>query len=493
MTYLSTNKFKLNGVFPVLLLFGGEHVNKIIISFFVTFLLLSTTAVITGQKVTVSTNNKELLQVNNQDIIPEMLEQLDEEMMLGYIEDLVEIAEKHSLSRLTGTEGCEEARDYILNEFFETNLQTNILDWADIGTFPPYQHLLFVSENIEAKIPGKQGSNEIIVIMAHYDTVANSPSADDNSAGIAAVLSAAKIMSQYEFNHEIRFILVSGEEEGLLGSNAYAENAYDTCESIVTVINLDMIGYSSPDIEGDENKVRIYETCSTSITDNAIDICNNPDYSKYFNFEVFASDDDTGHGSDQRSFCNHGFDSIFIHEYTWNDNKDRGTDTIENMDTEYATRVARLAMAVIAKYALDPIIDNDPPNTPSKVEGPEDGKINEEQEYTTSTTDPDGDQVYYMFDWDDGTHSNWLGPYESGEQCIAKHTYTEEGEYKVKAKAKDIHGIQSKWKEAEKSPRVKQLFLSKLFEANPIFSNILKQHLQMHFPWVGIMLKERLF
>jgi len=447
---------------------------KIIISFFVAFLLLSTTTVITGQKEIISTYDKEVLQVNNQDIIPEMLEQLDEEMMLGHIEDLVEIAEKHSLSRLTGTEGCEEARDYILNELFETNyLQINILDWAGIGTFPPYRHLLFVSENIEAKIPGKQGSNEIIVLMAHYDTVANTPSADDNSAGTAAVISAAKIMSQYEFNHEIRFILVSGEEEGLLGSNAYAENAYDTCESIVTVVNLDMIGYSSPDIEGDENKVRIYETCSSSITDNAIDVCNNPDYSQYFNFEVFPSDKDAGHVSDQRSFCNHGFDSIFIHEYTWNDNKDKGTDNIENMDVNYATRVARLAMAVIAKYALDPIIDNDPPNTPSKVEGPENGKINEEQEYITSTTDPDGDKVYYMFDWNDGTHSDWLGPYESGEQCIAKHTYTEEGEYKVKAKAKDIHGIQSKWKESEKNKQITPVFQYNIQSKFPIFFRLI--------------------
>ena len=423
---------------------------------------------------TLITAEKTFTKTDNEDIIISMLEELDEEMMLNYIEDLVEIAEKYDVSRLTGTEGCEEARDYILDEFFDMGLNPKILDWADEGAIPPYRHLLFVSENIEATIPSKEGSNQIIILMAHYDTTAQTPSADDNSAGVAAVLSAAKIMSNYEFNHEIRFLLVSGEEEGLLGSKNYAENAYETCESIVNVVNLDMIGYSSPDIEGDENKIRVYESCSDKITDNVIDICQNPDYSQFLNFEVYASDDDTGHGSDQRSFCNEGFNSIFIHEYTWNDNKDTASDTIENMDVEYATRAARLAMAVVSNYGLNPVIENNPPKSPSSVEGPDECKINEEIEYTTKTTDPDNDQIYYMFDWDDGTHSEWLGPYNSGETCTAKHIYTEKGEYKVKAKAKDTYDIQSIWKKSEENNRLKILFLQNLFNRFPFLQKIIK-------------------
>lgn len=442
--------------------------NKIILSVIV-LCLISTSTVITAEIIEIDADKSKQISnnfysTNQEDIIISMLEQLNQEMMLGYIEELVEIAERHDVSRLSGTDGCEEARDYILNELFDMGFNPKILNWAAKGIIPPYRNLLFVSDNIEVTITGKPNSEQILVLMAHYDTTAITPSADDNSAGVAAVLSAAKILSQYEFNHEIRFVFLSGEEQGLLGSTAYAQNSYQTCESIVNVVNLDMIGYSSPEIPGDENKVRIYETCSDRLTEKVVEICNNPDYNEYINFQVFASDDDTGHGSDQRSFCNYGFDSIFIHEYTWNDNKDRWTDTIENMDVEYATRVARLAMAFTAKYGLSSIIENNAPESPSKVKGPKQTKINEEQEYKTSTEDIDGDEVYYMFDWDDGAHSEWIGPYESGEICTAKHTYTETGEYRVKAKAKDIHGIQSKWKQAEEKNKQTNIFLQNIFE-----------------------------
>jgi len=466
-------------LFLLLYLIGVGKIRKEIILIFVILCLISSSLTVSGLKINLKQNSNKNLFSSEEDIIPDILQQITEEMILDYIQDLVAIAEKYEVSRLTGTEGCEEAADYIINEFLGLGLKTKLHDWAEIGLIIPYKHLLFVSENIEGTLSGKQDSNQIIVIMAHYDTTAITPSADDNSAGVAAVLSAAKILSQYEFNHEIRFLLVSGEEEGLLGSTAYAKNSYQTCESIVNVINLDMIGYSSPEIEDDEYKVRIYETCSDKITNTIINICSNPDYSPFINFEVTASDDDTGHVSDQRSFCNYGFDTAFIHEYTWNDNKDTGTDTIENMDVNYATRVARLAAAVIAKYALDPILDNNAPTPPKYVQGPEIFKINEEQTFTTTTIDPDGDEIFYMFDWGDDTHSNWLGPYNSNEICQATHIWQESGEYIVKAKAKDSNGIQSSWVNSPKNKNFERIIFQKIIAKYPFFNYLLKNWLKI--------------
>jgi hypothetical protein len=402
-----------------------------------------------------------------------IIQQIDEEMMMNYVKDMVAIAEKHEMSRLNGTEGCEEAMRYILNEFMSLGIETNIHNWAEIGLIFPYRNLLFVSENIEGILPGDPYSDQTIILMAHYDTVALTRSADDNSAGVAAVLSAAKILRQYEFNHEIRFLLVSGEEEGLLGSTAYAFNSYQTCDSIITVINLDMIGYSDPEIEDDENKIRIYETCSIPKTDDIINICDNPFYSPYINFEVVSSNVDTGHVSDQRSFCNYGYDSIFLHEYTWNNNKDRGTDTIENMDINYATRVARLAATIVADFALSPIPDNRPPNPPSYIDGAKYLSINEEQTYKTTGSDPDGDDIYYMFDWGDGTHSNWLGPYASDEICETTNTWHEMGEFSIRVKAKDSYGIQSPWVNTQKSvePNILIKLLMKLIDLFPFLES----------------------
>jgi len=88
---------------------------------------------------------------------------------------------------------------------------------------------------------------------------------------------------------------------------------------------------------------------------------------------------------------------------------------------------------------------NTPPNKPAKPSGNGKGKINVEYTYTTSTTDPDGDQVYYLFDWGDGTNSSWVGPYNSGATGSAKHTWTVKGSYQIKVKAKDTNGAESPW------------------------------------------------
>ncbi|UCD13177.1 MAG: hypothetical protein JSW60_06355 [Thermoplasmatales archaeon] len=86
-----------------------------------------------------------------------------------------------------------------------------------------------------------------------------------------------------------------------------------------------------------------------------------------------------------------------------------------------------------------------PPETPEKPEGPTEGKVGVEYEFNSSTTDPDGDQIYYKFDWDDGTNSGWVGPFNSGQPGSASHSWDEEGPFDVKVKAKDVHGAESGW------------------------------------------------
>ena len=66
-------------------------------------------------------------------------------------------------------------------------------------------------------------------------------------------------------------------------------------------------------------------------------------------------------------------------------------------------------------------------------------------EYTFETTDPDCDDVYYYIDWDDETFEEWIGPYDSGEQVIVNHEWSEEGAYTIKAKAKDVYDAESEW------------------------------------------------
>lgn len=86
-----------------------------------------------------------------------------------------------------------------------------------------------------------------------------------------------------------------------------------------------------------------------------------------------------------------------------------------------------------------------PPIIPDPPVGPSSGKINTEYTYTAVTEDMDEDDIFYLFDWDDGNLSGWLGPFQSGKTCTSNHMWTKKGEFQVRVRAKDEHGLQTEW------------------------------------------------
>jgi hypothetical protein len=85
------------------------------------------------------------------------------------------------------------------------------------------------------------------------------------------------------------------------------------------------------------------------------------------------------------------------------------------------------------------------PLTPEPPEGPDSGRRRRSYEYTAVTTDPENDEIYYLFDWGDGNYSGWLGPYASGETVTASYTWEDRGDYAIRVKAKDERGELSDW------------------------------------------------
>jgi hypothetical protein len=85
------------------------------------------------------------------------------------------------------------------------------------------------------------------------------------------------------------------------------------------------------------------------------------------------------------------------------------------------------------------------PAKPLTPEGEIEGETGQEYTYTSSTTDPDGDSLYYRFDWGDETYSEWVGPYASGETAQATQSWADSGSYEVKVIAKDENGVFSVW------------------------------------------------
>jgi len=87
------------------------------------------------------------------------------------------------------------------------------------------------------------------------------------------------------------------------------------------------------------------------------------------------------------------------------------------------------------------------PNKPEKPDGETQGSKDTTYSYTAMTTDPNGHNLKYKFDWGDETESNWLGPYDSGDTVTASHTWEDKGSYNIKVKAKDSRGGISDWSE----------------------------------------------
>lgn len=98
----------------------------------------------------------------------------------------------------------------------------------------------------------------------------------------------------------------------------------------------------------------------------------------------------------------------------------------------------------IIKIELVGIEGNNPPETP-QITGPSKGNAGKSYTYYFSSIDPDGNNVYYYIDWDDGSNTDWYGPYTSGTEKSLTHSWSSDGTYNIKIKAKDIMGEESEW------------------------------------------------
>ena len=90
---------------------------------------------------------------------------------------------------------------------------------------------------------------------------------------------------------------------------------------------------------------------------------------------------------------------------------------------------------------------NRAPEIPEKPQGPSSGKPGLTYLYYTQTTDPEGDSVYYLWDWGDDNFSEWLGPFNSGETMNVQHVWPNKGSYQIRVKAKDSYDTETNWSE----------------------------------------------
>ncbi len=195
------------------------------------------------------------------------------------------------------------ASNYIFEKFQSFGLQTR------------YQHNNATNINVIARKNGSLYPNKKILITAHYDNILNSGpgpldtvhGADDNASGVCAVLEAARLLSGFNSLYTIEFIAWDEEEIGLYGSKAYADSSYFRGDTIVAVLNFDMISWDG----NNDGKITIMtDNNSNSIANVFIESIN------LYQIPLVPTKSFGGSGSDHYYFWQRGYKAITGIEYT---------------------------------------------------------------------------------------------------------------------------------------------------------------------------------
>ncbi|MCY3739545.1 MAG: M28 family metallopeptidase [Candidatus Poribacteria bacterium] len=235
-------------------------------------------------------------------------------------------------------------------------------------------------KNIVAVLPARASSSSkrIFIICAHYDTAAGrepnwnplatqAPGANNNGTGVAAMLEIARFLSRYEYDHELRFVALGGEELGFLGSRFYVRNASavaannnidDTVkarERIVCVFNLDMFGFNWK-----SDLVEVVGNNDSSWISRALIIAN----TWYdIGLKIRRTQDEFVDISSHKSFWDSGYNAVTLTESStpWRDsqNYDANTfyhtsdDTADKVNFRLVRKVTQLVLVTIDSLLTD--------------------------------------------------------------------------------------------------------------------------------------------
>jgi len=199
--------------------------------------------------------------------------------------------------------------------------------------------------NIYAVQPGILYPDEQYIICAHYDAV-DFYCADDDASGVAGVLEAARILSNYQLDYTLIYALWDEEEIGLIGSGYYANQAFSNDDDILGVVNFEMSGWDSDD----DGKMDIHtrdianSVVLANLVDNIVSVYNLVLIPVIYNPGTTASD--------HSSFWNRGYGAIVFSEAYWggdfNPYYHTSEDRIDKFNLPYYYEIAKLAVGSIS-------------------------------------------------------------------------------------------------------------------------------------------------
>ena len=328
--------------------------------------------------------------------------QVSTERMKATVEKLVSFGTRHTLSSQTDKKrGIGAALNWTEGEFKKLKLPT--VRPCDTVTGRRVPNPTRVCDMVAIQ-RGTERPNDVVIITGHIDSrvtdvmnaTADAPGANDDGSGTAAVLEAARVLSNQKFPGTIVYAALSGEEQGLLGGKILADYARAQGWNVIANLNNDIIGNScgsdgicndkvvrvfseGPRWQGHEelaadirslggendspsrNISRFLDSLAERVPSIGLDV-----------MQVWRNDR-FGRGGDHTEFLNAGFPavrlSVAVENYNWQhqdlrtENGVEYGDTIDKMDFPYLAKVTKLNVAALAAIASAP-----PPPAP-KVEG----------------------------------------------------------------------------------------------------------------------------
>lgn len=243
-----------------------------------------------------------------------------------------------------GQANNELAGDYLVEKF-------NAMDNLSVNT----QAFNTNGRNIIATQLGKTNPNDIYIICAHYDSVADY-CADDNASGTATVLEIARILSTQCMDNTLVYALWDEEEIGLRGANFYATQANNNGDNILGVLNIDMMGYDGDGDDDFDIDVRPIAN-SLAMKDDLVNLLSTYN----FNLNVNVVNPGTT-ASDHARFWDQGFSAVLVGE-SW-ENSDQtpyyhsSADRLSTLDLPYFYELAKLIMSYMVTKASLVSVDN---------------------------------------------------------------------------------------------------------------------------------------
>lgn len=223
--------------------------------------------------------------------------------------------------------------------------------------------------NVMATLTGAQSESRdrLFIVSGHMDNrtfdgcdaASFAPGTNDDGSGTVASLELARVMSKFQFDATLIFMTVTGEDEGLFGSIAYANYARANNLRIEGMLTNDVVG----NIIGPDGNVD-----STSVRHFSLGPSNSPSrqLARYFKLKgeqyvpgmtvnLIPAQDRPGRGGDHIPFNDNGYAAVrFTEPAERLEHQHSNTDILANMSPTYTAQVTRLSLAGLASLAFAP-------------------------------------------------------------------------------------------------------------------------------------------